>query len=161
MILMRYRYITEPKLSPLGGIQLGRKLCIQSCPLDSPVRRLTDNTDSTASYAYNPLEFIYNKTASMEVCNVPSLPHRHGFFDRPDTMNYCSTLLPIFSVSNVSTFKDIPFPSPWHYSEVISVEEDKDPNWNGKKINSIGEETGFAARKRRHRHRLVSAFNNI
>ena len=55
---------------------------IQSCPLDSPVREI-GGTDLSTSYARFPLGFIYNTTAFSNVCNQPSLPYHHGFFDRP------------------------------------------------------------------------------
>ena len=138
---------------------------IQSCSLESPVR--SGGTDSTLSYAHDPLGFIYNTTAFTNVCDQPSLPFHHGFFDRPDTMNICSDLVPVFSVTKASTFNDILFPSPWHYSESVSVYESLDIDWELKKsqLHWRGSTTtGYTINgnwHRHHRHRLVAAFDKI
>ena len=140
---------------------------IQSCPLESPVRNITGGTDATISYARDPLGFIYNTTALTNVCNQPSLPSHHGFFDRPDTLNLCSTLTPIFSVSKPSTFNDILFPSPWYYSDHVSLDESRDMDWHLKQ-NQLhwrgGTTSGYAIDygwRRHHRQRLVAAFDKI
>lgn len=140
---------------------------IQSCPLDSPARNTTGGTDSTFLYAHDPLGFISNATAFTNACNQPSLPIHHGFFDRPDTMNICSNLVPVFSVSKVSTFNDLIFPSPWHYSERVVVDEKQDMDWEQKKdqLHWRGSTTtGYAIKdgwRRHHRQRLVAAFDKI
>jgi hypothetical protein len=140
---------------------------VESCPLDSPVRDLNGGTDLTSSYAAEPYGFISNTTAFSNVCNQPSLQFHHGFFDRPNSMQYCSTLIPIFSAAKVSTFNDILFPSMWLYTERTPFDESKDIPWNQKKnqMHWRGSTTSGFARdggwRRHHRQRFVSALDKI
>src|SRR5271155_1455378 len=149
----------------LGG-QLVWNAIIQSCPLDSPARQI-NGTDLTTSYARFPLGFIYNKTAFSNVCNQPSLPYHHGFFDRPNSMQYISTLVPIFSPGKVSTFGDILFPSPWYYDQRTRLDDNRDMDWDSKRnqMHWRGSTTsGFPANGgwgRHHRQRFVKALDNI
>src|SRR5208282_5681219 len=89
---------------------------IKSCPLDSPARQ-ANGTDLTTSYAHSTLGFIYNTTAFSNVCNQPSLPYHHGFFDRAATLFISTTLSPVFSVAKISTFNDILFPTVFLYKQ--------------------------------------------
>jgi hypothetical protein len=140
---------------------------IQSCPLDSPVRNITGGTDLTSSYATEPFGFISNTTAFSNVCNQPSLPFHHGFFDRPNSMQYCSTLAPVFSAAKVSSFNDILFPSMWLYTERTRFDESKDVPWNQKRdqMHWRGSTTSGFARdggwRRHHRQRFVKALDAI
>jgi len=148
------------------GAQLSWNVITQSCPLDSPAREL-NGTDLTTSYARFPLGFIYNKTAFSEVCNQPSLPYHHGFFDRPCSLLYSSTLLPVFSYAKVSTFNDILYPYSIYYSDKHFTNESKDMDWELKQdqLHWRGTSTcGFATVggwNRHIRHRMVMAMNNI
>lgn len=162
------------ELTPVYGtniINLGRETVwgqlTQSCPLDSPARSVNGGADNTTSYATSPLGFIYNTTAFTDVCNQPSLPLHHGFFDRPSTMHLCSALVPVFSVAKVSTFNDILFPSPWYYSDRVAVDDRWDMDWELKQ-NQVhwrgSTTTGYGANggwRRHHRQRFVTALNNI
>ena len=101
----------------------------QSCPITSPARN-PDGSDNLAAYSYE--NFIYNTTASVDVCNQPSLSHHHGFFNRPTTLLYSSSLPPVFSVSKISSFNDILMPPPDVYSQGRSVENGTDIDWEDK-----------------------------
>lgn len=140
---------------------------IASCPLDSPVRNPQGATDLTSSYARGSLGFIYNMTAFSNVCNQPSLPYHHGFFDRPNSMQYASILMPIFSVSKVSTFNDILLPSPWYYDERDPLDKSRDIDWELKQNQMHwrgSTATGFTANggwRRHHRQRFVKGLDEI
>jgi Glycosyl transferase family 90 len=140
---------------------------IASCPLNSPVRKINNGTDLIESYAQDPLGFIYNTTAFSDVCNQPSLPYHHGFFDRPNKLQYYPTLLPIISASKVSSFNDLIIPSPWYYNERTSLDDSKDMSWELKRDQLHwrgGTSTGFSANggwRRHHRQRFVKALDKI
>ena len=150
-------------------LRIGRQTLWQqlvaSCPVSSPVRM--GGSDFTESYAREPLGFIYNTTAFSDVCNQPSLPYHHGFFDRPNSMQYISTLVPIFSPGKVSTFGDILFPSPWYYDQRTRLDDNRDMDWDSKRnqMHWRGSTTsGFPANggwRRHHRQRFVKALDNI
>ena len=140
---------------------------IGSCPLDSPVRNVSGGVDLTASYAREPLGFIYNTTAFTNVCNQPSLRFHHGFFDRPNAMEYLSTPTPVFSVGKVSSFNDILFPSPWYYDQRTWLNVNLDVDWE-LKLNQMhwrgSTTTGYSANggwRRHHRQRFVKALDGI
>lgn len=140
---------------------------IHSCPLDSPVRNTTAAVDATDKYARDPLGFIYNHTAFTEVCNQPSLPLHHGFFDRPVTLHLVSVPWPIFSVSKPSVFNDILIPSASYYGRRVGLDERQDIDWD-KKRNGLhwrgATNSGFITHgglTRQHRQRFVSAFDKI
>jgi Glycosyl transferase family 90 len=140
---------------------------IASCPLNSPVRNPRGGKDLRESYAREPLGFIYNTTAFSEVCNQPSLPFHHGFFDRPNSMTYSPVLFPLFSVSKVSTFNDLLFPSPWYYDQKTHLDSSRDMEWD-EKINQIhwrgSTTTGYPANggwRRHHRQRFIKAMDHM
>jgi Glycosyl transferase family 90 len=138
---------------------------IASCPLDSPAR-LDHGTDLTSSFAYGPLGFIYNVTAFKEVCNQPSLPYHHGFFDQAATLITSPVFAPVFSVSKASIFNDIIFPTVYLYMDE-GYDEQKDIAWAQKRDQLHwrgGTSTGFTTTegwRRHHRQRFVKAVNNI
>lgn len=104
-----------------------------SCPPDSPARRLDENAiDDDASYATEPLGFIYNQTAFSDVCRSPSLQHRLGLFESPHTLKLTSDLTPVFSTSMPSSFQDIPVPSPWYHEKMAAFDETADFEWDDK-----------------------------
>lgn len=98
-----------------------------SCSPDSPSRDFNAQVamtepfafDNLTSYAVSPLGFIHNLTAATDVCSLPSLPHTHAFFNRPNAFKVAHELIPIFSESKVSSFQDILFPSMWHWNRRI------------------------------------------
>ena len=136
----------------------------QSCPIESPARQ-PNGSDLVESYSYRG--FLYNTTAFKEVCNQPSLPYHHGFFDRPATLLYSPTLSPVFSVAKVSTFNDILMPPPVMYSERIFIENGSDIDWEDKRDQLHwrgGTSTGFATEEgfhRHHRQRFVTGMDDI
>jgi len=137
-----------------------------SCPPNSPARQ-TNGIDLITSYARGPLGFIYNKTAFSNVCNQPSLPYHHGFFDSPHSLNFHSIMLPIFSQSKVSTFNDMLLPSLVVYDGRMGLDESRDMDWELKQdqLHWRGSTTGgfttIGGLRRHHRHRFVAAMNNI
>jgi hypothetical protein len=149
----------------LGHLKAWNQI-IQSCPLESPVRQ-SHGVDVTSSYAYGPLGFIFNTTAFLNVCNQPSLPYHHGFFDRPVSLSLVSNPVPVFSSAKVSSFNDILFPSAHVYGGGLGLDESKDMDWELKReqLHWRGSTTsGFATSEdwRRHeRQRFVMAMNNI
>ncbi|KAB8343163.1 hypothetical protein FH972_022753 [Carpinus fangiana] len=159
-----------------------------SCSPESPARdfrnvdELTPTADNTTSYALTDFGFIYNLTASTDVCTSPSFKSTHGFFDRPNAFKVAHELIPIFSESKVSSFQDILFPSMWHWNRQLPVERtanmheqgmskdmyrpsDNKLSWEEKK-NALwwrGSTTGGwsvnGAWRHHHRQRLVRAIN--
>jgi hypothetical protein len=105
-----------------------------SCPADTPARNLDgDPRDDTASYAVQPLGFVYNHTAFSDICRNPSLRNRVGLFKAPHILKLTDEIAPVFSVSAPSSFQDIPMPSMWYYMDRMSYEEDTDSEWKDKK----------------------------
>lgn len=93
--------------------------CRLSCPPDSPAMDLDSNApDNTTSFAIEPLGFVFNQSASSDICNSPSLQHSIGIFQRPHAFKLTDELVPMFSMSHPSLFQDIPIPSPWYYEDV-------------------------------------------
>lgn len=159
-----------------------------SCSPDSPARDfqniddVSPVADNTTSYALTGLGFIYNLTASTDVCTSPTLKLTHGFFDRPNAFKVAHELIPIFSESKVSSFQDILFPSMWHWSRKLPVDRtatmhepgmakdmyhpsDNKLSWE-EKNNSLwwrGSTTGGYSKngawRHHHRQRLVRAIN--
>ncbi|KAL3478726.1 hypothetical protein BJX99DRAFT_245299 [Aspergillus californicus] len=139
-----------------------------SCPVDSPVRSLDEDTpDDTAGYASGDLGFVKNTTAFSDVCSAPSLRHTYGFFDRPNVFAVVHDLFPVFSQSKVSTFQDILYPSPWYWAKKVPYIKEKDVSWEAKidKLYWRGSTTGGFSKgggwRRHHRQRMVSSINAL
>ncbi|KAL4779680.1 hypothetical protein BJX76DRAFT_351597 [Aspergillus varians] len=139
-----------------------------SCPVDSPVRSLDENSlDDTSGYAYGELGFIRNTTAFSDVCSTPSLRNTYGFFDRPNVFAVVHDLFPVFSQSKVSTFQDILYPSPWYWAKKVPYIKDKDYSWEEKidKLYWRGSTTGGFSKgggwRRHHRQLMVGNINAL
>ncbi|OJJ79273.1 uncharacterized protein ASPGLDRAFT_77756 [Aspergillus glaucus CBS 516.65] len=102
-----------------------------SCPLDSPARQLNggapDNPDILGDAS---LGLISNHTAFSDICQTPSLQYRLGFFDKPNACKLSPELTPVFSMSKLSSFQDILYPSPWYYTDQIYFDKDKAVDWD-------------------------------
>lgn len=102
-----------------------------SCPLDSPARQLNgsapDNPDILGDAS---LGLISNHTAFSDICQTPSLQYRLGFFDKPNACKLSPELTPIFSMSKLSSFQDILYPSPWYYTDQIYFDKDEAVDWD-------------------------------
>ncbi|CAG8139250.1 unnamed protein product [Penicillium nalgiovense] len=108
--------------------------CRLSCPPDSPAMDLDGNApDNTSTFAIEPLGFVFNQTAFSDICNSPSLKHILGIFDRPNAFKLTNELVPMFSMSHLSSFQDIPIPSPWYYEKVGGYRSDHDIPWESRK----------------------------
>ena len=138
---------------------------VASYHVDSPAR-LDNGTDFTSSFTYGPLGFLYNVTAFQDVCNQPSLPYHHGFFDRAATLITSPVFAPVFSVSKPGIFNDIIFPTVYLYVDE-GYDPKKDIEWAEKRDQLHwrgGTSTGFTTVggwRRHHRQRFVKAMNNI
>lgn len=139
-----------------------------SCPVDSPVRSLDENSpDDTTGYASWELGFIHNTTAFSDVCSTPSLRYTYGFFDRPNVFAVVHDLFPVFSQSKVSTFQDILYPSPWYWANKVPYNMQKDYIWEEKidKLYWRGSTTGGFSKgggwRRHHRQLMVSNINAL
>ncbi|KAJ6183715.1 hypothetical protein N7519_005016 [Penicillium mononematosum] len=95
--------------------------CRLSCPPDSPAMDLDGNApDNTSTFAIEPL-------------GSPSLKHILGIFDRPNAFKLTNELVPMFSTSHLSSFQDIPIPSPWYYEKIGGYQSDHDIPWESRK----------------------------
>ncbi|KAF3936805.1 hypothetical protein ABW19_dt0203691 [Dactylella cylindrospora] len=137
-----------------------------SCPEGTPAQDpFEEKQDAVNQFASSPIGFIWNRTASMDVCLQPSLQQRHGFFQRPNAFHVSHYLFPIFSQSKVSCYNDIIYPSPWYWAGKVSYDGAKDVSWDEKKelIYWRGSTTGGFSRlsgwKRQHRQRVVTYLN--
>ena len=140
---------------------------VLSCPPDSPSRNITlpaNFTDlSQDTPTNNILGLIRNTTSASDICHIPSLAQRHGFFERPNAFNVVKRLYPVFSQSKVSSFGDILYPSPWYWAEKVKYDESVDPAWENKTqiLYWRGSTTGGFSRmggwKHHHRQIAVSA----
>ncbi|KAA8912720.1 hypothetical protein FN846DRAFT_253324 [Sphaerosporella brunnea] len=134
-----------------------------SCPPDSPVRVVSGNV--TDKHSGQLLGFIANSTESSDICLSPSLQNRHGFFDRPNSLNVVKELYPVFSQSKISSYGDILYPSPWYWAHKVSYEESLDPQWEHKveKLYWRGSTTGGYSKnggwRRHHRQRVVTVID--
>ncbi|KAL2827338.1 glycosyl transferase family 90-domain-containing protein [Aspergillus cavernicola] len=105
-----------------------------SCPPDSPAMDLDGNApDNTSAFAIEPLGFVFNQSASSDICSSPSLRHRLGIFERPNAFKLTNELVPMFSTSHLSSFQDIPVPSPWYYEEVGGYTPDTPVPWESRR----------------------------
>ena len=139
-----------------------------SCPADSPVRSLDENSpDDITGYAHTEFGFIHNTTAFSDVCNTPSLRDTFAFFERPNTFDVVRDLFPIFSQSKVSTFQDILYPSPWYWDKRVEYVESQDFSWEEKidKLYWRGSTTGGwsvnGGWRRQHRQVMVGNINSL
>ncbi|KAL4997289.1 hypothetical protein BDV10DRAFT_195192 [Aspergillus recurvatus] len=139
-----------------------------SCPVDSPVRSLDENSpDDTTGYALGELGFIHNTTAFSDVCSTPSLRNTYGFFDRPNVFAVVHDLFPVFSQSKVSTFQDILYPSPWYWANKVPYVMQKDYGWEEKigKLYWRGSTTGGFSKgggwRRHHRQLMITNTNGL
>ncbi|KAL4802666.1 hypothetical protein BDV18DRAFT_146272 [Aspergillus unguis] len=104
-----------------------------------------------------------------DVCHQPDLAYMHGLFVSPATFRITQELLPVFSQSSTSVFRDIVFPSPWNYVDKITYgpsEEHPDPMYTDKEntLFWIGSTTEGVSREGRWkgmpRQRLAHLVNN-
>lgn len=138
-----------------------------SCPPDSPARGVDDGekADDVSKYSLGELGFVYNVTASSDICNSPSLSSSFGFFDRPNAYNIVHDLFPIFSQSKISSYSDILYPSPWYWYGKVTYSDWHDWPWKDKadKFYWRGSTTGGFSRnggwRRQHRQRFVQKVN--
>lgn len=102
-----------------------------SCPLESPARQLSsDVSDSQDILADTLLGLVLNDTAHSDICQTPSLRYRLGLFDKPNACKFSPELTPVFSMSKLSSFQDIIYPSPWYYTDQTYFDQDKAVNWS-------------------------------
>lgn len=104
-----------------------------SCPPDTPAMALDGNApDNTTAYAMEPLGFVFNQSAASDICNSPSLRHRLGVFQRPNSCKLTNELVPMFSMSHLSSFQDIAVPSPFYYEDMSSFDPESSVSWEEK-----------------------------
>lgn len=139
-----------------------------SCPINSPARNLDERGfDNVTAYSFSDLGFVYNTTASSDICLTPSLRYSYGFFARPNALDIVHDLFPIFSQSKISSFQDIIYPSPWYWSGKVTYESNKDVSWDEKKDQMYwrGSTTGGFSRaggwRKQHRQRLVRKISEL
>lgn len=113
------------------------------CPPSSKARtqRVWDRHDICMSCAvpHSIGQFPRNFDLASEICHQPDLAFLHGLLSSPAAFKVSQDLLPVFSQSVLSGFKDILFPSPWNYMDKVKyqpTEEHPDPDWSDKK-NSL------------------------
>ncbi|KAF3016606.1 F-actin-capping protein subunit beta [Penicillium rubens] len=107
---------------------------IREVSTTSPAMNLDGNApDNSSTFAMEPLGFVFNQTAFSDICNSPSLKHILGIFDRPNAFKLTNELVPMFSTSHLSSFQDIPIPSPWYYEKVGGYQSDHDIPWESRK----------------------------
>jgi hypothetical protein len=91
---------------------------------------------------------VQDIAASMDLCQRPDIARMHGFLLDPAILGVSRTLLPIFSQSRVSGYRDILVPSPWNFLGKTKVDVMADRPWFAK-MNSIfwrGSSTDGASR---------------
>ncbi|CAG7915796.1 unnamed protein product [Penicillium olsonii] len=89
--------------------------------------------DNTSTFALEPLGFIFNQSASSDLCNNPSLHRRLGIFEWPNAFKLTNELVPMLSMSRPSLFQGIPIPSPWYYEEVGGYDPEPNIPWERRK----------------------------
>ncbi|KAJ5966684.1 hypothetical protein N7501_002932 [Penicillium viridicatum] len=105
-----------------------------SCPPHSPAMDLDGNApDNTSAFAIEPLGFVFNQSAASDICNSPSLQHCIGIFEWPNALKLTNELVPMFSMSRLSSFQDIAVPSPWYYEGVGGYKPEADIPWESRK----------------------------
>ena len=134
------------------------ELLLSTCPKDK---------EEPLSTALSP-NFVSDVDAERDICAHPELTSQHGFFVCPMTLKVMPKLLPYFSASKPSVFKDILLPSPWYIARQTDYDQTLDPPWE-KKQNELywrGSSTGGYALnengdawKRFHRQRIISFLN--
>ncbi|KAL8739902.1 MAG: hypothetical protein Q9190_007336 [Brigantiaea leucoxantha] len=139
-----------------------------SCSPESPARSLSENfQDDSTSFTFTELGFVSNKTSFSDICLSPSLRERFGFFNRPNAFNIVHDLFPVFSQSKISSYQDIPYPSPWYWSEKVPYDERLDLPWVNKQDRLFwrGSTTGGFSRdggwRRQHRQFMVGKINAL
>lgn len=137
----------------------------QSCQVDSPAR-LHGASDNTTSFARWKGGIVFNKTASSDICLMPSLETSYGFFDRPNAFNIIQSFYPIFSQSKISSFSDIVYPSPWYWSQQVKYVAENDVPWDEKSLTLYwrGSTTGGFSRaggwRHQHRQKMMALINS-
>ncbi|OQD93313.1 hypothetical protein PENSOL_c033G07923 [Penicillium solitum] len=92
-----------------------------------------NSPDNTSAFAIEPLGFVFNQSAASDVCNSPSLQRSLGIFEWPNALKLTNQLVPMFSMSRLSSFQDIPVPSPWYYEGVGGYKLEADIPWESRK----------------------------
>ncbi|KAF3195164.1 F-actin-capping protein subunit beta [Orbilia oligospora] len=104
---------------------------------------------------------IQDAKEALDLCAHPEYEAMHGFFNAPSSLMVTKQLVPIFSVSKLSVFKDLLLPSaaPWH-PEFLGNGGIKDFVGKTKKLYWRGSATGGDNNRdnvlKSHRSRLAS-----
>lgn len=97
-----------------------------ACPPGSKARsqRIWDkhNTCVGCVRPHSMGQFPTGSGITTDVCHQPDLAYLHGLFLSPATFRITQELVPVFSQSSTSVFRDIVFPSPWNYVDKIVYE---------------------------------------
>lgn len=111
------------------------------------------------------LPFIFDTSASTNLCFHPDYEQMHGFLTSPTTLLYTNSAILIFSQSKLSSFADISWPSPFYTGQYDQGQytDLKDPDWSSKRnrLAWAGSATGSQANDNStwhtyHRQRFVA-----
>ncbi|CAG8027247.1 unnamed protein product [Penicillium olsonii] len=111
-----------------------------SCPPDSPTMDLDGNApENTSTFALEPLGFIFNQSASSDICNNPSLHRRLGIFEWPNAFKLTNEL-----VGGYDPEPDIPWE--WRKSQLY---------WRGTTTGGHSHGGSWHNLQRQHRHQIL------
>ena len=127
---------THRPADPVKWINVGKQdaseAMLSSCHIDSPAR--SELVREGLTQETQPLSFIGNTTARMDVCASSDLLHGHGFLASPESLTITHSLVPVFAQCKPSIFNDILYPSPYYQMQIESNDynEGTDSLWEEK-----------------------------
>jgi len=128
-----YDRVTETRFSRLDH-QLTWAHSRMTCAPDTPARSFdTEAEDAETMFSFGGVRFVHNITTFSDICLSPSVRQLIGLFNHPNVFAVSHDLLPVFSPSKLSSFHDIPYPSPYYYAEKTVYDQDSAVEWDDKK----------------------------
>ncbi|EME43042.1 glycosyltransferase family 90 protein [Dothistroma septosporum NZE10] len=142
----------------------------EACPLPSALRN-NDTTDAQHVGVKNTSTVAANVTSQTDICEQPQLMKSHGYLIKPASINFTTSLIPIFSTAKINVNNDILLPDPAYFESSSHSGKDFWGDWSNsfswsRKTDGLvwrGAGTGGAACAKEwpqyHRHRFVVRLN--
>ncbi|KAK4622035.1 Beta-1,2-xylosyltransferase 1 [Fulvia fulva] len=139
-----------------------------ACPPESTLRK---NGTGLDHHSNMPIGLPGNITSQRDLCEQPELMTSHGYLLSPDSINFTTSPIPIFSTAKTRVNNDILLPDPAYYENKAHSGKDFWGDWSNSfawqdKVHGLiwrGAGTGGAncinEYSKYHRHRFVARLN--
>jgi hypothetical protein len=136
--------------------------------VEIPCKPFNNKTYENQTYPFAP--FLSDLPESKEVCRHPNIGNNYGMVLSPNAMSVTRSLVPIFSMSRISSVADLTYPNILYIEGLMNGEYDetKDGSWGAKKndLYWTGRTSGGLANPQNnwheyHRQRFVATINGL